>query len=319
MKTILLFSLFSFFSSALYAKSFAQWKKEYAKRTSKHGLPQKFTLKMLSDVVPDPEIVKKDRNQITSSKKADYQVFIKRWLRKNPSRIEVGRKMLKENLPLLKKIEKKYGVQKEVIVALWGVETFYGRITGNYSLVQSLATLAYDGRRRKFFETQLNAALRLIKQGHVTKEKLKGSWAGATGNCQFMPSNIPVYAVDFDGDGKKDIWSTKADIFASIANYLKKVGWKKGKSIGSLAINSKKKNISDRYYRTKSEYNKLGFRNLDGSLIKKGVWRKRKLAKIPLKNSPVVLRGSNYKPLLRWNGSSLFAAFNILLVDGFQE
>lgn len=303
----------------LQAETFEQWKKNYAKKASRHGIPVSFTLMTLADVKLDASVIKKDRNQVISNKKTDYKVFIKRWLRKNPSRVEEAKRMLKENLPLLKKVEKKYGVQKEVIVALWGTETLFGKITGDYDLVRSLATLAYDGRRRSFFETQLNAALRMLKQGHITREKLKGSWAGATGNCQFMPSNHRVYAQDFDGDGKKDIWTNKADIFASIANYLKKVGWKNGKSIGSLAINTRNKKIKLNKYRSKSEFNKLGFRNLDGSLIKKGNWKKRRVSQIPMKNSPIVLRGSNYSPLLRWNGSSLFAAFNILLIEGMLK
>jgi membrane-bound lytic murein transglycosylase B len=306
-------------SSPLYAKqTFEQWKKSYAKKAAKHGLPQKFVLSMLEDVTVDETVIEKDRNQVILDKKRDYNDFIKRWMRTEPSRIEQGRIALQENLELLQRVEKKYGVEKEVIVSLWGVETFYGQITGDYDLVRSLATLAYDGRRRKFFEIQLNASLRLIKQGHVKREDLKGSWAGATGQCQFMPSNIPAYARDFDGDGKKDIWNNKADLFASIAYFLKKVGWQKGKSIGSLALNNKGKELNKTKYRTKNTYSKLGFTELDGSKIS-GNWRARRIATIPMKNSPVVLRGSNYKPLTTWNNSSLFAAFNILLVEGLMQ
>ena len=150
------------------------------------------------------------------------------------------------------------------------------------------------------------------------REQLKGSWAGATGQCQFMPSNINAYAQHFDGDGKKDIWNTKADVFASIANFLKKVGWKYKKEIGTLALNTKNKKLTPNKYRSQKTYNRYGFKNLDGSKIK-GKWRRRRFAEIPMKNSPVVLRGSNYKPLLSWNNSSLFAAFNILLMNGFKE
>lgn len=300
-------------------EEFERWKRAYAKRAAKRGLPTAFVLKTLADVKVDLGVIKKDRNQVILDKSKDYPSFIKGWLQENPSRVEKGREVLRENLELLKKVEKKYSVEKEVIVSLWGVETFYGEITGDYDLIRSLATLSYDGRRRKFFESQLNASLRLLRKGHVTRDKLKGSWAGATGQCQFMPSNIVVYAQDFDGDGKKDIWTNKADIFASIANYLRKVGWKKGNSIGSLALNTKNTKTSLDHYRTKKQYNSLGFRNLDGSLINKGLWKRRKGSLIPMANSPVVLQGGNYKPLLRWNNSSLFAAFNILLVDAFNN
>jgi len=129
-----------------------------------------------------------------------------------------------------------------------------------------------------------------------------------------------VYARDHDGDGKKDIWHTKADVFASIANFLKRVGWKKGRSIGSLAISNKDvSKINLDKYRTKRQYISLGLTNIDGSNTLIGNWRARKAASIPMQNSPIVLRGSNYQPLLAWNNSSLFAAFNILLIDGLKE
>lgn len=299
------------------SESFEQWKKSYASRAARHGLSQKFVLNILKDVKEDLTVVEKDRNQVILDKERDYNQFIQKWLRSDPSRIELGRELLKENWDILQKVESHYGVEKEIIVSLWGVETFYGQITGSYDLIRSLATLAYEGRRRKFFEIQLNAALRLIKQGHVTREDLKGSWAGATGQCQFMPSNIPAYAQDFDGDGKKDIWNNKSDLFASIAFFLKKVGWQKGKSIGLLAMNTKNLDLSPTKYRSKKIYQKLGFKTLGGSKVD-GNWSARRIANIPMKGSPVILRGSNYAPLLKWNNSSLFAAFNILILEGLQ-
>ncbi len=297
---------------------FEQWKKNYAKQAAKRGLNQAFVLDQLKDITFDPEVVKKDQNQVILSKEKDYQEFIKRWLRSDPSRAEIGKEKLKEHHDLLQKIEKKYGVDKEVIVSLWGVETFYGKITGSYDIISSLATLTFEGRRKKFFEIQLNAALRLLQQNHITRDKLKGSWAGATGQCQFMPSNFNVYAQDFDGDGKKDIWTNHADIFASIANFLKKVGWKKNAEIGSLAYKNTNQKLQANQYRTPEQYNQLGFKSLEGQKIT-GNWKRRRFAEIPMKNSPVVLRGSNYKPLLNWNNSSLFAAFNILLINEFKK
>lgn len=299
--------------------TFEQWKVKYAKKASKRGLPYQFVINTLRDVKFDPEVVKKDKNQIILSKKADYQKFMKRWLRDSPSRVERGIIELEKHRTLLEKIEKKYGVEKEIIVSLWGVETLYGDIVGDDNIVRSLSSLAFDGRRRKFFETQLNAALRIIRKGHVSAEDFVGSWAGATGQCQFMPSNISVYAVDFDGDGKKDIWNNKADLFASIANFLRKAGWKKNKSIGSLAINSNEFKGSLKKYRSSKSYGRLGFTDVDGSRLKSKAWLKRKASRITMKNSPIVLRGSNYKVLKRWNRSSLFAAFNIILMDAFKQ
>lgn len=305
------------FSSQVFA-DFEQWKKDYARRASKRGLSKSYILKTLKDVKVDPVVIEKDRNQVIMDPDRDYQEFMQRWLRESPSRIEEGKKHLKENWDLLSRIEKKYRVDKEVIVSLWGTETLYGQITGDYDLIRSLATLSYDRRRRKFFETQLSAAIRLLKQGHATREQLKGSWAGATGQCQFMPSNIPLYAQDFNGDGKKDIWGTKEDVFASIANYLKKSGWKKGKDIGDLAYNTRNKKLNLNRYRSLNAYNRLGFKTLEGKKIS-GRWKRRRLAEIPLKNAPLILRGSNYSPMRKWNRSNLFAAFNIILMDGFKQ
>lgn len=298
-------------------QSFDDWKKSFIRKAAKRGIPSKFVIKQFETVSFDKEIVEKDRNQVTSSKKIDYQKWIKTWLREDPSRIDEAKKALEDNLEVLKKVEKKYGVEKEVIVALWGTESLFGKIQGDYDLINSLATLTYDGRRKRFFEIQLMAALRLIYRGHVSREDLKGSWAGATGQCQFMPSNIPGYARDFNGDGKKDIWNTKEDVFASIAYLLKKGGWKKGNTIGTLAMPTKGVDFKLNRYRSAAQYNRLGLRTMDGNKLN-GRW-KRIVATIPMQNSPVVLRGGNYEALMKWNRSSLFAAFNILLIEGLKE
>lgn len=319
MKQFIIVTIFFSMCSPLFAKDFESWKKNYIKKAATKGIPKSFATRIFNKVNYLPEVIEKDRNQIILSSKTSYQEFIQRWLRDNNNRIKIGQQLLQENDALLSQIEKKYGVDKEVIVSLWGVETFYGKITGDFNVIEALASLTYDGRRREFYETQLNAALRLIYKSHVSFENFKGSWAGATGQCQFMPSNIPVYGQDFDNDGKVDIWNSKADIFASIAYFLKKVGWKKGASIGSLAIKTKDVEFDLDKYRSQKQYNKLGVRTIDGRHISSENWKKRKAVEIPLKDSPIVLRGSNFQPLLRWNRSSLFAAFNIILVNSFKE
>jgi membrane-bound lytic murein transglycosylase B len=298
--------------------SFDSWKQGYAARASKRGLSRRFVLKTLASIKPDQKVVKKDKNQVVLNKKIDYRRFIKQWLR-DGERVAEGKKQLKANLSLLRKIEKAYGVDKEVIISLWGVETLYGKINGDYNVIRSLATLAHHGRRRKFYETQLNAALRLVRKGHVKVKDLKGSWAGATGQCQFMPSNIPVYGQDFDGDGKIDIWNSKADIFASIANLLKKGGWRRKRSIGSLALNTMELKFFPDEMKSKKELHQLGIRQMNGQRLRSPLWNRRKVATIPMDNSPVVLRGTNYAPILKWNNSSLFAAFNILLMKGIKR
>ena len=141
------------------------------------------------------------------------------------ARIRKGRDLLEKHRALLSRVEARYGVPAEVIVALWGIESSYGEYTGNFSVVASLATLAHDGRRATFFRGELLSALRILDAGDITPETMNGSWAGAMGQSQFMPSTFLGYAVDGDGDGRRDIWTNHADIFSSMANYLGSMGW----------------------------------------------------------------------------------------------
>lgn len=140
-------------------------------------------------------------------------------------KVERAQDMMDKYHDELVSVGKQFGVQPRFIVALWGLESNFGKITGNFNVVSALTTLAYDGRREAFFKKQLWDALTILEQGHITNEDMKGSWAGAMGHNQFMPSSFLAYAADGDFDGKKDIWNNTSDVFASIANYLKKVGW----------------------------------------------------------------------------------------------
>mgnify|MGYP001212496526 CR=1 FL=1 len=298
-------------------RSFELWKQKFIEKASKKGLPKRFLVKHLKNIRYQPGIIDKDRNQVTSSTKINYPTWIKKWIGNKPTRIQKGKAHLKKYEKILNDIEKRYGVDKEIIVSLWGVETLYGKIMGKYKIIDSLTTLAFDKRRRVFFEKELLSALIIIKEGHIKKKNFLGSWAGAMGQCQFMPSSFLKYAQDYDGDGKKDIWTNKKDIFASIANFLKKANWKKHKSIGLLVKNSSgKKNFEIQERRTPSSYNKLGLRLLNGEPLK-GQW-KRRAAVISHKNSPIILRGSNYETIMKWNKSSLFAALNIMLMESFK-
>lgn len=139
--------------------------------------------------------------------------------------VKKARNLYKDNQALLDQIGEEYGVQPRFIVALWGLESAFGKYTGDHSVFASLVTLAYEGRRESLYRPQVFAALEIIKRGENTVKGLKGSWAGAMGQTQFMPTSYLHYAVDYNGDGKKDIWHSKEDVFASIANYLKKEGW----------------------------------------------------------------------------------------------
>ncbi len=156
-------------------------------------------------------------------KKIGFEAYLRKVM--SQKRIDDGRSKFSQNRYLLIQTQKAYGVPAQVIVSLWGIETSYGSNTGGFDLVQALATLAWEGRRRPFFEEELTSALFILQGGHVGRADFKGSWAGAMGQNQFMPSSWKRFAVDANGDGHKDIWTTKADIFASSANYLRQNGW----------------------------------------------------------------------------------------------
>jgi len=174
-------------------------------------------------------------------KQPENKITIEEYLEKavTKSRIKTGRAELAENRELLEKVAKKYSVPAKVIVALWGMETSYGENSGNFNVISSLATLAYEGRRRDFFRDELIKALKIMDMEKIPAEAFEGSWAGAFGQCQFMPTSFLKYAVDFDGDGKRDIWFSEADIFASIANYLSSEGWIEGEKIEEGSNNFK--------------------------------------------------------------------------------
>ena len=146
-----------------------------------------------------------------------------------------GRRLFKLHQPLLDEVAGLYDVDPEYIVAFWGLETSFGRYQGKHNIIRSLATLGHDQRRADFFTAELLKALQILDEQHVSPEAFVGAWAGAMGQSQFMPSSFLRFAVDHDGDGRKDIWSNKADVFASIANYLNKAGWKKGAGWGGRA------------------------------------------------------------------------------------
>ena len=139
--------------------------------------------------------------------------------------IRRAREMATRHKSLLEKVGQTYGVQPRYLVAVWGIESNFGRFTGVRPTIQALATLAFEGRRATLFRNELFDALRIVERGHAPLENMKGSWAGAMGQPQFMPSSYLRYAEDFDGDGVRDIWTNQGDVFASIANYLKAYGW----------------------------------------------------------------------------------------------
>ena len=191
------------------------------------GVSQATIDSALTNIEPVTVVVARDRAQPELTQSLDSYVT----QRLTPSRVERGRSLAGTHGALLARIEKTYGLSAPMMVSIWGLESNYGTFTGTYPTIASLATLAYDGRR-PLFRTELFEALRIVDQGRATAAELKGSWAGAMGQPQFMPSSYLTHAVDFDGDGHADIWTSLPDVFASMANYLKNSGWQAGERWG---------------------------------------------------------------------------------------
>ena len=185
-------------------------------------------------IEPNPVVVARDRAQPELTQSLDEYLS----QRLTPTRIQTGQTMLATHAELLQRIEKAYGISGPAMVAVWGLESNFGAFTGTYQTITSLATLAYDGRR-SIFRDELFAALKIIDAGRAKAADLKGSWAGAMGQPQFMPSSYLTNAVDFDEDGRADIWTSLPDVFGSMANYLKNAGWRKGERWGREVVVSK--------------------------------------------------------------------------------
>jgi len=176
------------------------------------------------ELIPDQKVLSLLENQ--PEFKSTFAGYTGKML--SDTRIQRGREYATQYKAELAKVSAETGVPAEVILALWGIETSFGRITGSNSVIRSLSTLAFASHRKEFYRKELFNALQILQEGHITPEAMKGSWAGAMGQCQFMPSSFLTFATDGDGDGHKDIWQNTSDVFASIANYLKKSQWKPG-------------------------------------------------------------------------------------------
>lgn len=238
-------------------------------------------------------------------------------------KIDRARKLYSENKEVLEKVAKEFGVQARFIVALWGLESNFGTIQGGHNVISSLVTLAFDGRREALYKRQLWAALDILKSGHITLDKFKGSWAGAMGQTQFMPTSFNAYAVDYNNDGRKDIWTTKEDAFASIANYLKQEGWNDSLTWGrqvQLPENFDSKYVLVRGTKTRkqwleywndserslADWQALGVRKADGSDLPNVDVRAALVMPDDI-NGRMYLAYDNYKVFMHWNRSYYFA------------
>lgn len=237
MSWLLRFMMVLIFNAAMvpaYAEEnadFDAWLTQFKAQAARKGISEETLARALDGLTPDDTVIGLDRKQPES--KITLEKYLKNTI--NARRINIGKNLLHEYADLLDTISDSYDVQPQYLLALWGIESDYGNHQGGFSVIRSLATLAYEGRRRELFANELIAALKIIEREGMEPSELTGSWAGAMGNCQFMPTTYLRYAVDQDGDGKRDIWSNTADSLASIANYLHSLGWKDNRGWGAAA------------------------------------------------------------------------------------
>lgn len=211
------------FSASHSTHDWDTWLAQFRREALADGIQANVFDMAFANVTPDKRVLSFDRNQ--PEQRITFLEY--RHTRIDAYRITIGRKKYQQHHEILTEIGNAYGVSPCIIVALWGMESSYGLYMGTFPVIRSLATLAFDGRRSDFFRNELLLALHILQEGHVSLAQFKGEWAGASGHPQFLPSSWKKYAVDYDKDGKKDIWNNLDDVFASIANYLKQNGWEK--------------------------------------------------------------------------------------------
>ena len=288
---------------------FETWLISYKKIALKKGISQKTIDVAFKNVKFLEQVIKYDRKQPEFFE--DTVTYVSK--RATDSKAKKAEKLLKKNTHLFSEVENKFKVEKEILLALWGIETHFGKHVGKMDIISSLATLSYDKRRRDFFSSQLLTLLILIDKKLIDPSKLYGSWAGAYGNFQFMPSSISRYAIDYDGNNKIELKISLADSLASAANYINKIGWEKGQPCFyrvKLTKKVKKKyiNLSARKISHKlkiSKWKSKGVVNFDGSELKTNL----KAALIlpdGKPETPTYLVFDNYEKILKWNRSLRF-------------
>lgn len=303
LKTVL-FTMGMLSGSAVYADctppDFKRWIADFQQEATAAGLPAD----VLNNLKPDPAVIQRDRSQQVFAQ--DFLTFATKKVSAN--RLGLGRTHLKKHAALLKRIEQEYGVPAEILVALWGLETDFGAVTGDFSTLRSLVTLAHDCRRPEMFRAELLSALQLLQKGDLTPAKMRGAWAGEVGQLQFMASSYDRYAVDFDGDKHRDLIHSSADALASAANLLKVNGWRAGEPWlqevkvpaamdWSLARLNSRLPLED--------WAVQGVKDADGSALS-GSGTAALL--LPMgRHGPAFLAFPNFEVFLQWNESTVYA------------
>ena len=286
-------------------QDFASWLDELAAEARERGVSQRALDTALDGIAPIPRILELDRSQPKAP--AQFCSYIKRRLTR--TRIARGRRLLAEQRELLEQVRADYGVPPRFVVALWGLETNFGDYLGDYPVIHALATLAHDPRRSELFRRQLLAALQIVDEGHQSPAKMKGSWAGAFGQVQLLPTTFLDYAVDHDGDGRKNVWSSLPDAFATAANYLVRSGWRVGETWGrEVTVPSalKADRAALKRLRPLADWSAKGVRRMGGGELPVSDMRGR-IVVPSRKTGDAFLVYSNFGAIMRWNESTFFA------------
>ncbi|MBL4829572.1 MAG: lytic murein transglycosylase [Aliivibrio sp.] len=309
---------FSVISSS-YAATFEQYVLDLKQEARTVGISEPIIEQAFDGVTYKAKAVKADKNQ--PEKKLTLDQYIPRAVPK--WKIEKASRLYTKHESELNRIGEQFGVQPRFIVALWGVESNFGHLTGGYNVIEALSTLAYDGRRETFFRKQTMAALTILEEGHIEPKAMKGSWAGAMGQCQFMPTSFLAYAIDGDGDGKKDIWNNSSDVFASAANYLKQVGWDDTYTWGRQ-INLPKQfdhsllGLGKEKGKTIAQWQELGVRRITGKALPNVDLQAWMIQPDDEKGRAYMVYG-NYNALMHWNRSHYFALAVSHLADAIKR
>ncbi|MBP1034175.1 lytic murein transglycosylase [Serratia fonticola] len=298
---------------------FPAYVEQLKRRAIKQGIPAATVENAFANAHFVDRVINADRNQL--EKKITLDDYLSRVL---PTwKIQRGREMRQQYQPRLARVTARYGVPEQYIVALWGMESAFGKIQGKEDVVSALATLAFEGRREAFFTKQLMAALKIIEQGHVDAGNLKGSWAGAMGQSQFMPTSFLTYAADGDGDGKIDIWNNLDDVFASTANYLATEGWQPGVGWGRevklpAQFNAEQLGLKDSQGHREEQWAAKGVVLADGSPLPVSGLRSWVIAPDDMQGRAFLVY-DNFRTLMHWNRSYYFAISVGMMADGIGQ
>ncbi len=286
-------------------QNFDAWLQDLKQEALRGGISQATIDLALAEVTPIARVIELDQKQ------PEFTQTFWNYLDKRvtPARVERARKLLATHRDLLQRVQARYGVQPRFLVSFWGLESNFGDYTGGFSVIGALATLAYDERRGDFFRAQLMDALRIIDQGHISAQAMQGSWAGAMGQVQFIPSTFMGHAVDFDGDGRRDLWASLPDIFGSAANYLSAIGWRGDETWGREVRLPKgfDLELADLTLRKPiAAWQALGIRRVDGEDLPRADMQAAIILPAGYKGPAFMVYG-NFRSILNWNRSILYA------------